>query len=316
VALAQEDGADEARVLQRGLIGIQHHPSDALLATHSLDVVEGAVAEFGRHLPMGDAPIQIIIAHSAAEFRSHAAHLGFSHVNGIARPSAGLIVVKAPHIRTGRGDYAGTLRHELVHVLLARNVNTAYLPKWLNEGLCMFLANENYWNSVFTIGRMYVQGRIIEYRDLDLRFAMPGDEQQFGDAYAQAISMTRYLYNMLGEDAFWAVILGTRDLTLMDSLRTHAGMSTRDFWDAYRRSLWKFALLGSVGSGSIFVLPACLLIIAVIRKRFKNRHILRRWADEERLETDETVFSWDDVAEEPYEWEEQASEERDKRWRG
>ena len=302
--------------MQRGQIAILHDPSDAALAARSLIIIEDALAEFGAHLPAGNEPIRIIIAHTADEFRMYSSQFGFTHVNGVARPAAGLIAVKPPYLRTGPGDYAGTLRHELVHVLLARNVNEAQLPKWLNEGLCMFLANENYWNSIFTIARMYVQGRIIQYRNLDLSFSMPGDEQQFGDAYAQSLSMTHFMFDELGEETFWKVILGMRDLSLMESLRANAGMSTRDLWDAYRRSLWGYAIIGTLGSGSIFLFPALLLIIAVIRKHFKARRILRRWEEEERLGEDDLILSWDDLAEGPYDWEEDASDDRDRNWRG
>jgi hypothetical protein len=235
-------------------------------------------------------------------------------VSGLARPHQGLIIVKAPRLRGVREDFRGTLRHELVHILLARNVNTAFLPKWLNEGLCMMLANEHYWNSLFTIARMYVQRRIIPYRDLDLSFAMPGDEREFGDAYAQALSMTRFLRDRLGEERFWQVVLATRELTFMEAMKTHAGMNVAAFWDAYRASLWKIAVIGTVGSGSLFFIPAFLLILAVIRKKFTNRKILRRWEQEER--EGDVILSWDDVSEGLHDWEieEEERREREERW--
>ena len=40
---------------------------------------------------------------------------------------------------------------------------------------------------------------LVEYRHLDFAFLAPGDEMEFGDAYAQALSMTRYLRNRIGE---------------------------------------------------------------------------------------------------------------------
>lgn len=296
-------------VLEEGLLHIEYDPADAATAQYSLEVLREAISEFSHRLSPGEKPIRLVIAHMHDQYMAYAKSFGPVRVSGLARSEEGLIVVKAPGLRYAREDYHGTLRHELVHVLLARNVNTDYLPRWLNEGLCMSLANEYYWNSLFHVARMFVGGRIIPYKDLDMRFRAPGDEMEFGDAYAQALSMTRFMRKEFGEDVFWAVILGTKDKLFARSLEAHAGVTVLGFWDVYHRSLWKIALIGSLGSGSIFGLPAVLLILAFIRKRFTNRRLLRQWAIEE-AEDDNGIVSWDDVAEGPYEWEQDEEDDR------
>jgi len=52
------------------------------------------------------------------------------------------VAVRAPYLVEGPASFAGTLRHELLHVLLARNVNLDHLPRWLNEGIAMRYARE------------------------------------------------------------------------------------------------------------------------------------------------------------------------------
>lgn len=289
-------------VLRDGLLHIEHDPADAATAQYSLQVLREALSEFGHRLPPGREPIRLIIAHTHDQYMVYAKSFGSVRVSGLARSEEGLIVVKAPGLRYAREDYHGTLRHELVHVLLARNVNTGYLPRWLNEGLCMHLANEFYWNSLFHVARMFAGGRIIPYKDLDMRFRDPGNEMEFGDAYAQALSMTRFLRKEFGEDAFWSIVLGTRDKLFARTLEEHARMTVLEFWDAYHKSLWKVALIGTLGSGSIFGFPAILLVLAFIRKRFTNQKLLRQWAVEE-AEADRDIVSWDDVADGPYDWE-------------
>lgn len=296
-------------VLKDSLLHIEYDPADAATARHSLQVLREAIGEFSHRLSPGDQPIRLFIAHTSDQFMVYAKSFGSVRVSGLARSEEGLIVVKAPGLRYAHEDYHGTLRHELVHVLLARNVNTDYLPRWLNEGLCMSLANEYYWNSLFHVARMFAGGRIIPYKDLDMRFRSPGDEMEFGDAYAQALSMTRFMREEFGEDAFWAVILGTKDKMFARSLEEHAGLTVLGFWDVYHRSLWKVALIGSLGSGSIFGIPAVLLILAFIRKRYTNRRLLRQWAIEE-AENDRGIVSWDDVAEGPYDWEQDEDDDR------
>jgi hypothetical protein len=301
--------------LVRGPFHIIHQANDAVAAHQTLEVLEHAAHEFGPRLPVGDAPVRVIIAHTLEEFLRHARSFSQVTVSGIAKSPEGLIVVKAPRLRRLGDDYAGTLRHELVHVLLHRNTNADALPRWLNEGLAMSLANEYYWASALQIAKMFLDNRLLEYRLLDHAFLAPGNEMEFGDAYAQALSMTRYLRDKLGEDRFWAVVLGVRELSFPDALRQHGGITPQEFWQGYRRSLWLVALLGTMATGSFFTPAAFLLIAAYFRKRGSNRRTLRRWAREETEEDPrDRVFSWDDVVDGPHEWEEEPDEE-DEPWR-
>lgn len=291
-------------MLERGVFRLEYHPDDTALAERSAAILENALVEFGHRLPPGNDPIRVIIAHTLPQFMQHATRFGHIAVSGIAKSDQGLIAVKAPHLRPVRDDYAGTLRHELVHVLLYRNTDTGRLPRWLNEGIAMSLANEYRWASTLQVGHMFLRNRIIEYRDLSNAFLAPGDETEFNDAYAQALSMTRYLRDRLGEDKFWAVVLACRAMPFPEALREHGGLSTQDFWQAYQRSLWVFALIGILVSGSFFTPAAFLVIIAWFRKRQSNRRILERWEQEEQENTPYEAFSWDAVVEDPDAWKE------------
>lgn len=296
--------------LEQGIFRIEFDPAGQDIAAASADLLENAVAEFHHVLPAGNDPIRVVIAHDAATFRRLAGRLAQSNISGFARPHESLMVVKAPRLRRAGDDYAGTLRHELLHILLHRNINTAYLPVWLNEGICMSLANEYRWASMLQMARMFARGRIIPYRDLDLSFRAPGDELEFGDAYAQALSMTKFLRKRLGEEMFWEVVLATSDIPFGQAMREIAGWPIDEFWQAYRRSLWGVAVIGLVSSGSVFTPAAFLLIIAFLRKRMQNNRTLKRWEREE-AEEDDMIVSWDDIAEGPYDWESAAQDQDD-----
>lgn len=286
-------------VLSSGVFHVGHAPEDAAHARIALEVLEKAAAELAGRLPTGLEPIRVLLPPTAAEFHRHATRFQPGQVTGLAKPSEGFIAVKLPTIRGGGGDnFAGTLRHELVHVLLERNVNTAHLPNWLNEGLAMMLAREYQMATPITIAQMYLQGRIIPYRNLDWAFMNPGEEQEFSDAYAQALSMTRYLQRRLGEEGFWQLVLAMREMSFSEALRRHAGMSVSDLWDGYHRSLWHIALIGTLASGSFFTPAAFLVIIAWMRKRKRDRATLDQWAVEEaaaRRGGPDPVVSWEEV---------------------
>lgn len=295
-------GTAFAETLSGDGVTVHFDPADAAVAQRSLDYLREAVVEFESSLPLGDAPVTVYVAHTMAEFHARAGSLGSLDVSGIARPYRGEIVVKAPHLRMTGGDYRGTLRHELLHILLFRNSNTDVMPRWFNEGLCMMLANEYRWTSTLTVAKMFVQNRIISYRLLDRAFRAPESGMQFGDAYAQGLSMTRYLRDQVGEEAFWALIYGLREDGFADALARHTNLTVTALWQGYSRSLWRVAIIGTLSSGSLFGPAAILVIVAWFSKRRKNQRILDRWAREEEEAMPEDLFTWDAVVDDPDAW--------------
>jgi hypothetical protein len=295
--------AAAADTLHRGIFHIAHAPEHAETAAFSADVLEEAAAEFAPRLPAGGTPIRVVIAADQDEFQAYARTFQHVEVSGVARASENLIVVKAPGLRRPGDDFRGTLRHELVHILLDRNVDTDRLPRWLNEGLCMMLANEYHWESILQLARMFARNAIIPYPELDRTFRAPGDEMAFGDAYAQGLSMTRHLRDTLGEEVFWQVVLATRDQFFADALRDVAGTTVLEFWHDYESGLWRIAMIGTLVSGSLLGPAGFLVIIAWFRQRWRNRRTLNRWEREEAAAAgDPAVFSWDDVADDPDAW--------------
>jgi hypothetical protein len=232
-------------------------------------------------------------------------------VAGVAQAEAGIIAVKSPRILPEGGDYIGTIRHELIHVLLARNVDPDNLPRWLNEGVTMTLSREYRWESRIQIAEMYLRGQIINYPDLDYALAAPGSEMQFGEAYAQSLSMTRFLMEQLGDDGFWSLLLSLRDQDFSHALKQYAGWSPRDFYFSWKKSLWKLALVSTVVSGlSLFQIMAVLVVVAYWRKRRHGQRIMKRWEQEEAPDDAEAL---DDSEFEP--WNDEEDDEDDvRRW--
>ncbi len=283
------------------------------LAEASLSVLQTSLSDFRDRLPAGDAPIQVVICETHGEFARYAGSLSQTSVTGIALPEKGVIVVKTPNLVEGGADYKGTLRHELIHVLLARNSGSGNLPRWLNEGIAMVVSGEHRIGSSLRVGEMYVQGRLIPYRDMFFVFLEPGKETEFGDAYAQALSMTRFLMNELGDDAFWRVVYATKTETFGDALRAEASISPLDFYNAWVRSLWKVALIFSLVSGfSVFQIMAILTIMAYVRKRRKGRATLQQWEEDE--EKEDALTDEEDWELTPWDEEELRRDEEDDEW--
>jgi len=300
-------GFADAATFREGLFTIDYPAGDETLAHHTSAVLQAAQREFARRLPAGEQPVNIVICGSLAEFRARARRAQIP-VEGVADPQKGWIVVKAPPIRQEALDYDGTVRHELVHVLLARNTDPAFLPRWLDEGIAMTVGKDFRYESMFRVARMYLQGRLIAYPSLNFAFVAPYTDLEFGDAYAQSLSMTRYLIDRMGEEPFWELVYALKKKDFPEALRTRTGLTPLSFYEQWRRSLWKVALISSLVSGfSIFQLMAGLVILAYWRKYRRGQQVLRQWEEEEE---DSTLFLGKvEDAEPPYSWEDADEDE-------
>ena len=290
--------------LNSGNIHIAYEAAQHKVAQQTLRILEKALDEFEPLLPVGEQPIYVKIVAVSDEFDQYAAHFSGLTVSGLARPQQSLIVVKAPRLRMPGEDYRGTLRHELVHLLVYRNINPAFIPIWLNEGIAMSLANEVRWQAMFVVVRMFIQGKIIPYHKLDQAFLAPTGQQQFGDAYGQALSMTRHLRNRLGEEQFWKVIREMKNRPFPKALQQITGLTVQQFRVEYERSLWKYAAVATMASGFFFQPAAILVILAYWRRRRIARKLYSKWEQEELEETQERgqVIYWDEVLEDPDAW--------------
>ena len=285
-----------------GLLEVAYRPADEEVARDCLAVLEKGLAEFSSKLPAGDAPIRVTICRTLEEFNQMAGAYAGVQVGGIAKSQRGAIIVKAPHLLPPGQDYRGMLRHELLHVLIARNTDLANVPRWFNEGIAMVMSRELRWANTMRVAHMYVRRRVIPYPELDFAFAPLGNEMVFGDAYAEAYSMTSHLIDEVGEERFWRVVLALNEMRFDQALWKHAGLTPGALYQDWRRSLWKTALVASLVSGfTVFDVMAILLVMAYFRKRRRGRTILRTWDEEE---DGENVFSWDKVVESSYPGEE------------
>lgn len=271
-----------ALTLREGIFAVDYDPSEEALASRTLSILVKALDEFEPALAAGTDPIRVIVCGTLQEFVQHAPGYTMPSVLGLAMPERGLIILKAPELAVAPHDFRGTVRHELVHVLLARNVDMDNVPRWLNEGIAMVLSGEHRYESAARVAQMYFSGNLIEYRHLENVFLAPGRELQFGNAYAQSLSMTRFLLRSLGKDRFWEMVRMMKTEPFHAALKSCLNMNVIEFYDAWVRSMWKFALIFSLVSGfSAFQVMALLTFAAYIRKRRRGQRIMREWEDEE-----------------------------------
>lgn len=299
-----------AEVLESPPFRIEYSADDRELAERSARVLHDGLEGLRAKLPPGDEAITVVICHTVHEFAGYAGPFMPGKVTGVAQSARGLIAVKAPYLAVrGAAEYEPTLRHELVHVLLSRNGLTVNMPRWLNEGLAMTLGREHGWNASLRVAQMYLEGQILTPRQMHVAFATSGAEMEFGDAYAQSLSLTRYLQKQLGDEAFWALITSLDEQTFSDGLRERGIDGIQALWAEWQRSLWLLAIVFSVISGfSLFQGAAILTVWSYIRRRRKGQAKMQEWEREEAIEDDIPIED-EYVEKGPYEWESYYSDE-------
>ncbi|HIJ66399.1 MAG TPA: hypothetical protein HPP77_10665 [Candidatus Hydrogenedentes bacterium] len=282
VVLAAEATAF-ADTLSEGVFHIEYAERDAAVARESLGILEETAAELDERLPLGEDPVRVVIAATSQEFRQYTVHFNDVRVSGVAESAHGLIVMKSPRLLPPDADYVGILRHEFIHILLHRNVAVDNMPRWLNEGTAMIVSKERRLTNSLHVARMYVQGRLLTYAQLNQAMSGSGRAGVLSDAYAQSLSMTRFLIERLGEDGFWDLLHALDTMTFREALETKASWTPQQFIEAWQRSLWAIALASALMSGfTLFQVMAILAVIGYLRKRRQARKLLRRWDDEER----------------------------------
>jgi hypothetical protein len=275
-------------------LALVHVAEDGAIAQDCMTTLKEALDSYASKLPPGDEMIRVVLCHTSDEFARYAGPYAQPAVVGVALSEEGLIAVKAPRLLPPEADFLGSMRHELLHVLLARNIRLDRLPRWLNEGVTMRLSGEHRWASQWAVARQYTMGQLRDHDTLDADLEMPGREMEFGAAYAQSLSVTNYLERRLGEEAFWRLLFALNEKSFAEALYEEAGIFPDELFEEWQQSLWQVALISSIVSGFlVFQVAAFLVIWAVVRRRRRARAILAEWEAEG---DDPGYLTWDEVA--------------------
>jgi hypothetical protein len=139
-------------------------------------------------------------------------------------------------------DWVDTLvSHELTHLVFAEAVDNPYHfpPRWLNEGLAVYLSQGYDAADRATVERAAGSGAIIPLDGLAGLF--PTTRDRFSLAYAESVSAVDFLVRTYGEAALVALITSYAHGVTDDEAFTAAlGLDMTAFDDAW---------LGSVGAG-------------------------------------------------------------------
>lgn len=216
-----------------------------------------------------------------------------AYASGVAYPYRGLILLTLTAPETWeRPDVPKVLVHELSHIALHRAVNDPAspeversVPRWFAEGVAIYQAREMSLERTRTLWGGTVGGRLMTLEQLGSGF--PSRPHQVSLAYAQSADFVAWLRGReRGEEKFREVIRRLRRGQDFDTAltRTYSTNLTRLEIDWHANLGERFqALPLLVGSGSLWVLAAFLIVIAYIKRRRRDREKHEEWEREDRI---------------------------------
>ena len=205
---------------------------------------------------------------------------------GLAYPRLHRILLLSPRaISLGHIQLEKIFIHELTHIVLGatyQNNSPVHLPRWFNEGLCMYEAKQWNWHYRMLMTRICLKNTIIPFHELEYSF--PADPIQLNKAYAQSFSLISFILNRYGQDSLRNI---TRALIQGDTIdkALHKGIGLdlyelENIWKKHLRIIytWIPVLTSSL---TLWFLISLIFLLVYHQKRRASKAKLSTWEKEE-----------------------------------
>jgi Peptidase MA superfamily len=190
----------------------------------------------------------------------------------VAQPDRRLIVISGPAVRRTALDLEETVAHEIAHLAIrARIGELGWIPRWLDEGLAMWLSGYSSWRD-----RLALAGRgPVDLRDLTDRF--PVEESLARQAYIESETAVRRLEERGPIAPLLDRIAAGEDFE--PAFQEVYGESFDAFADAVAEEVPAFWRVVAVlrGTALLWVFAALLVVLGAWRIRLRNRRRMREW---------------------------------------
>jgi hypothetical protein len=203
--------------------------------------------------------------------------VGMDIITAFALPDRDLIVVDTSRVYTKPFTLRSTLKHELCHLLLHRNIDSRLLPRWIDEGVCQWASGGVAELMADDGGRILtkaaVSDRLISIREL-ARFPM--DEPSLILAYEESKNIVEYIVGDFGKTELMQILENLKEGdTINGSVQKSLGLHLSELESKWHSSLKRkytwFAYLSANLYTIIFSLAALITVYGFIRLIQKKR---------------------------------------------
>jgi hypothetical protein len=232
-------------------------------------------------------PIRVVLATESSDWAREVA----PWVAGFAVGASSLVVI----FPTRSPSYPHTtledvLRHEIAHILVRRAAGGGSVPRWFNEGLAMAAERERRFQDQTQLLYQLVTGSRPDLAELDRLFA--GGQQEQVRAYAIAGALVHDVMNRHGATSCAHILARlNRGDSFEEAFRNATGVTPSadesDFWQ--RQRLWTTWVPIITSGTTVWLAITLLALLAIYRRRRRNREIERRWEEEGEMEDEQDV---------------------------
>jgi hypothetical protein len=215
------------------------HDGDRAAAERALAIAEDAVDSAAELLGVGDSgPVDFFIYADDRAFRQALGPATRDNVGGEAHPSIRTLFGLIEPGQAGSGWVPELIRHEVAHIVFDEAVRNpyGYPPRWLNEGIAVYLAKGYDDGDRAQVEGAARSGSIIPLEGLAGQF--PTRPSRFGLAYAESVAAVDHLIRTQGEPAPGRLVVALGEGATLDEAFVDAtGADLRAFEDAWLASL-------------------------------------------------------------------------------
>lgn len=181
--------------------------------TNAVDkVMSGAEERFARvctnlgACEVLDGKIEVWVAEDPQQFAA-----AFPDASPMAEWAAGVAFIGARRIvlrahGTALFSLVETFDHEVAHILIHAVAGGRHVPRWLNEGLAIWVSGEDVLGRLSAAHRAAITGNLLSLEEIDTGFPSRGARVPL--AYAQSALFTRHLIARHGPGALLTVLRG------------------------------------------------------------------------------------------------------------
>ncbi|MFQ5769124.1 MAG: peptidase MA family metallohydrolase [bacterium] len=229
--------------------------------------------------------VRIFLSPSEEVFNELTGHIIPDWGEGVADVSQNLIILKSPNLSGNLVRFRKVVRHELIHILIGQSYAPSQnIPKWFSEGIAIYFSYDEEFSSGKAISKALISDSIVPLDEIDDLLNFPTEKARL--AYEESYSVILYLEHQFGFDAIVQIIQAIKNGHAFEpTLDDVCGMDLYDIelaWYQFieKKYRWRF-LLDFETFLWIFILLLFILVFVAIRMR--NRKVMKRWDDEERL---------------------------------
>jgi Peptidase MA superfamily len=200
-----------------------------------------------------------------------------------AVPRRDLIVLDASRVYSKPFTLETTLKHELCHLLLHRNIADTSLPRWLDEGVCQWasggISELLATDGSSALAKAIVADAVMRIRDIK---TFPRDDASIVLAYEQSKNLIEYINSRYGRDGIWRILKYAREgYTVDEAVQKGLSISLPDLertWHIYLRGKYTWF---SYLSNNLYIILFLLGGVITIYGFFRFLKKKREYVDEE-----------------------------------